>query len=221
MVVVAGGDSLDSASGWGFRIQGDLTAANIAAPTPLLELKDVFLTGKWKKLYQFSGLTACCTELENQIGFLSKTLNDKVKNYPYASENSYGLYQDLSPSNPDTITIPPVDPSVRYLSFQSAGGRDSLGAPRIYRPLDFDMAIFQSAPLNGRLNISACQSFLDDVEYSSVLQSNILPWGIILSNGDRVYPVLSQSDFKLGPVGVQKIRLKLVLMFRRALYYHT
>ncbi len=103
MVIVAGGAKLDSASGWGFRIQGDLTAANITAPTPALELKDVFLTGNWKKQYEFAGLSAKGTDSLNQVNLVKDVMNAKIKNYPYATTHSFGLYKDLSPSNPDII----------------------------------------------------------------------------------------------------------------------
>jgi hypothetical protein len=228
MVMVAGGANLDSPSNWGVHVDGFSAADNLIAPTPLLDFKDVFFTGRWISPFSVAASQA-------QIDQVTQILNQKIKSYPYETTQSFGLYKDLSPSNPDviaaqagaivdgdlwykgwtlpgTMDFPLGDEKIQYLHTQPAGGRDSASAVKLYRPLSWDFAIFQSAPLNGALNIPACQAFLDGLDQSSVLLSGLLPFPTILANGDRLYKALGQSGKVFGPVGIHKLRLKLVLL---------
>ena len=97
MVLVTGGGHKDSSSVWAMNFLSDIVVNGISLPTPTLDFKDVFITGKWKQLYKFDNGTS------DQIALATEILNAKIKNYPYATANSYGLNKDLSPSNSDII----------------------------------------------------------------------------------------------------------------------
>ncbi len=239
MVIVGGG--IDTAiSSWMMNFDGKETIVGISDPTgSYLNFRKTYLTGKWNNAFNFvsnplgspnGGATA--TEIANAQAIVNVT----IKQRPLSSIGSYGLYNNLKPllaeiaadsagaivgndlwyegwTLPGTVEFPMGQVEVLpTLHTQPAGGRDTASAIKLYRPLAWDFAIFQSPPLNGALNVSASQAFLDGVDVSSVFRSSILPFPSMLANGDRLYRAIGQSGFVFGPAGLHQLRLKLVLL---------
>ncbi|HKP95021.1 MAG TPA: Ig-like domain-containing protein [Fibrobacteria bacterium] len=104
VVMVAGGITPDSASVWALRAQGDFVISNITAPVPKLEFKDAFITGRWKKLIDVTALGVRNRDDSlAQVSLLQDVLKKYFKAVPYDSIHSFGLYKDLSPSDPAII----------------------------------------------------------------------------------------------------------------------
>jgi hypothetical protein len=96
MVLVAGGVTSDT-SDWAMQFLSPRTVNGIAALTPHINFTKTFITGKYKKKYNIlSGTVA-------QIALATQILDVKIKAFPFSETNSYGLYKDLSASNPEII----------------------------------------------------------------------------------------------------------------------
>jgi hypothetical protein len=113
---------------------------------------------------------------------------------------------------PNTVSFPLGESKQYHLHTQPAGGRSSASAVKLFKPLGFDFGLFQSYPLNGPLNVPACQAWLDGVDESLTLRTAVLPFPTILANGDRVYSAHGESGNLFGASGVHNLRLRLVLL---------
>ncbi|MEO6038728.1 MAG: Ig-like domain-containing protein, partial [Saprospiraceae bacterium] len=104
VVMVAGGITPDSASIWAFRAQGDFVIANITDPVPKLKFTDTFITGRYKKLIDVSALgVRNHDDSLAQVTLLQDVLKSYFKVIPYETNHSFGLYKDLTPSDPQII----------------------------------------------------------------------------------------------------------------------
>jgi hypothetical protein len=228
MVLVAGGVTAET-SDWAMQFLSPRTVNGIVSPTPHINFTKTIITGNYKKKYNIlSGTLA-------QIALATQILDLKIKAFPFSEINSYGLRHDLSPSHPDiiadqagaivgndlwykgwtlpnTVSFPLGDANQYNLSTQPAGGRSAGTAVKLNKPLEWDFALFQSPPLNGFLNVPACQAWVDGVDHSQTLRSKVLPFSTLLSNGDRLYTSRGQSGYIFGAAGIHNLRVRLVLL---------
>jgi hypothetical protein len=98
MVLVTGGAHKDSLSAWAMNFLGDQVINDFSLNEPPLDFKDVFILGKFKDKFKFeAGGTPSSIALATEI------LNTIVKTKPVTAEGDYGLYSDLSPSDPEVL----------------------------------------------------------------------------------------------------------------------